>query len=219
MLLLCVSRQLMVLAMQYTCTNVVRFVPRTVPACCCSAFVVVVVVCRCCCFFDGVVVWVTQADGTFTLVLVRCWLCRGLGAVLAHVTSVPWFAVGATRVHTLTPFFCGWGIARLARHSWLARLHAGVRLFSPVLQPMVRGRGRAVCASRTTAALCVCACLRVRACVQVRERRFVCVFCACVCPCVSYFDSARSETSRLQTLFDLVRLTCLSGLRRMHCVC
>jgi hypothetical protein len=44
--------------------------------------------------FDVVVVWVTQAAGTFNAVLVEYYFCQGLGVVLTHVTYVPSFAVG-----------------------------------------------------------------------------------------------------------------------------
>ena len=86
-----------------------------------------------------------------------------------------WFAVGDTRVHTLTPFLCGWGILHhtLGLHAFMLAFDCSRACSSPRFVAEAADDGGVVC---------VCACLRarvcvrvcVRACVHVRERVFVC---------------------------------------------
>ncbi len=68
-----------------------------------------------------------------------------------------------------------------------------------------------MCVADDGGVVCVC----VRACVCVHARALVFVLCACACACVSVaFSVRRVRTSCLRTLFVVVRLTCLSGVRR-----
>ena len=86
-----------------------------------------------------------------------------------------WFAVGDTRVHTLTPFLCGWGILHhtLGLHAFMLAFDCSRACSSPRFVAEAADDGGVVC---------VCACLRARVCVRVCVRA-----CVRACMCVNVY--------------------------------